>query len=134
MSTLNDPEAAISACVGHFYALALADDDLGPLFRKAIPDLAGHLQVIRDFWSHALLGTQRYSGSSYAAHVNLPIELKHFDRWLTLFEAAARKDLPADLTEKAMARARRMTESLRMGLFPFFDADGQPSRTPATGR
>jgi hemoglobin len=129
----NDPEAAISACVDHFYSPALADEALGPMFREAIPDLAEHLQVIRNFWSHALLGTQRYSGSSYAAHVHLPIELEHFERWLTLFETAARADLPAGLAEKAMKRARHMTASLRMGLFPFFDAEGQPSRTPVPG-
>ncbi len=130
MPMLNDPEAAISACVEHFYALALADEDLGPMFREAIPNLPEHLQVVRNFWSHALLGTQRYSGSPYAQHLHLPIELKHFDRWLTLFETAARADLPEDFAEKAMKRARNMTESMRMGMFPFIDAQGRPSRSP----
>jgi hemoglobin len=131
MQALEETEAAIAACVEDFYASALADPDLGPMFREAIDDLPAHLQVIRDFWSHALLGTRRYAGSPYPAHVKLPIEWPHFERWLTLFEAAARKDLPPALAERALARARHMTESLRVGLFPFHGPDGQPSRTPA---
>jgi hemoglobin len=130
MPTPNDPEASITACVDHFYDLALADADLGPMFREAIPNLPEHLQVIRNFWSQALLGTKRYAGSPYTQHLHLPIELKHFDRWLMLFETAARADLPEDLAEKAMKRARNMTDSMRMGMFPFFDAQGRPSRSP----
>src|SRR5215831_18900467 len=97
MQAHGDPEAAIAACVDNFYARALADEDLGPMFRAAIDDLPAHLQIIRNFWSHALLGTGRYSGSAYAAHAKLPIEWPHFERWLTLFEAAARQDLPPEL-------------------------------------
>jgi hemoglobin len=131
MHVQEDPEAAIAACVETFYARALADDALGPMFREAIDDLPAHLQVIRDFWSNALLGTKRYAGSAYAAHAKLPIEWPHFDRWLALFEAAARETLPAELAERALARARHMTQSFRVGLFPFHGPDGQPSRTPA---
>jgi hemoglobin len=131
MQAHEDPEAAIAACVENFYAAALADEALGPMFREAIDDLPAHLQVIRDFWSHALLGTKRYEGSAFGAHMKLPIEWPHFDRWLALFEAAAREHLPADLAERALARARHMTQSFRVGLFPFHGPDGQPSRTPA---
>jgi hemoglobin len=131
METPTDPETAIAICVDEFYAKALGDPMLGPMFVQAIPNLPDHLGVIRDFWTTHLLGAERYSGSPYQAHVRLPIEFAHFDRWLQLFEETAREILPAEMAERALKRARHMTQSMQVGMFPFFDAEGRPSRTPA---
>jgi hemoglobin len=130
-SATTDVETAIAACVDRFYAKAIDDPLLGPMFMEAIPNLPDHLGVIRDFWSNALLGTGRYRGSPYQAHVRLPIELEHFDRWLELFCETARESLPASYADRAIAKARHMTQSIRVGMFPFTLADGRPSRTPA---
>ncbi|MEJ1960068.1 MAG: group III truncated hemoglobin [Gammaproteobacteria bacterium] len=112
-------EKEISDLVDSFYARARAHPQLGPLFNGAIADWPDHLRVIRDFWSGALLGTERYKRHAYPAHVNLPIRLEHFDQWLELFREAARETLPEEAAVRAIARAEHMTESFRRGLFPF---------------
>jgi len=123
-------EQQIAAMVRRFYDAARADDSLGPLFNAAVLEWDFHIDRVADFWSHVLLGTNRYKGFPFPAHRDLPIELAHFDRWLELFGAAADETLPADAAQKAKARAAHMTEAFRCGLFPFFGADGRPARHP----
>jgi len=57
-------EIAISDCVQRFYAKGLADPLLGPIF-SAIPDLPAHLEIIKNFWSRSLLGTERSTGCEF---------------------------------------------------------------------
>jgi hemoglobin len=122
-------EAAIGCCVERFYQKGLADPLLGPVF-SAIEDLNGHLEIIKNFWSRALLGTERYQGQPYAAHVNLPIELEHFESWLGLFAETARETLPEPQAGQAIAIAGHISQCFQAGLFPFTGTDGKPSRVP----
>lgn len=123
-------EAAIRACVKRFYEKGDADALLGPIFAKAIPELEPHLDIVANFWSHALLGTTRYQGTPFGVHVNLPIEPEHFGRWLALFVETARETMPEPLATTAVARAAHMTQCFQSGLFPFKDAQGRPSKVP----
>jgi hemoglobin len=127
---MDENEKAISTCVREFYAAARRDSVLGPLFEATIQDWDEHLRIIENFWSNALLGTGRYKGFPFPAHMNLPVELAHFERWLELFERSAQATLPADLASKAMAKAQHMSTSFKAGIFPFTDAQGRPSRLP----
>lgn len=112
-------EALIAAMVRRFYDLSLADDVLGPMFRATIDDFEEHYGIVQDFWSHALLGTDRYKrGTPYVHHTKLKVEEVHFERWMKAFTQAVEEVLPAALAEPAMKRARHMTESFRMGLLP----------------
>jgi hemoglobin len=112
-------EADIRALVLRFYALSLADDLLGPMFRETIADFDEHYGVVQDFWSHALLGTSRYQrGTPYAHHVHLRVEPAHFDRWTAAFSQAARETLPPAAAELALKRAEHMTKSFKMGMLP----------------
>jgi hemoglobin len=130
-SVANDAaEAAIRACVKRFYEKGDADPLLGPIFAKSIAELEPHLEIVANFWSHALLGTTRYQGTPFGVHVNLPVEPEHFRRWLALFVETAEETMPSDLAAAAIARAEHMTQCFQSGLFPFKDADGRPSRTP----
>jgi len=124
-------EAAIRACVNRFYEKGGADPLLGPIFAKTIAEMEPHLEIVSNFWSHALLGTTRYQGTPFGVHVNLPIEFEHFGRWLSLFKEAARETMPEALASVAIARADHMTQCFQSGLFPFKDAEGRPSRVPA---
>jgi hemoglobin len=124
-------EAAIRACVKRFYEKGDSDPLLGPIFAKSIPELAAHLEIVENFWSHALLGTTRYQGTPFGVHVNLPVEPEHFARWLTLFVEAAKETMPDALAAAAIARAEHMTQCFQSGLFPFKDAEGRPSKVPA---
>jgi len=122
-------EVAISTCVRAFYDKGLADPLLGPIF-GAIPELDHHLDVIANFWSKSLLGTDRYQGHPFAVHVALPVEPEHFARWLELFTEAARENLPPAEAEQAIAKATHMSQCFQGGLFPFTGTDGKPSRLP----
>ncbi len=124
-------EAAIRACVKRFYEKGGADDLLGPIFENSIHELEPHLEIVANFWSHALLGTTRYQGTPFGVHVNLPVEPEHFGRWLALFSEAAKETMPEGLAAAAIARAEHMTQCFQSGLFPFKDAEGRPSRVPA---
>jgi hemoglobin len=112
-------EQQIADLVRSFYDRARAHPELGPLFNDAVSDWEDHLRIIRDFWSHVLLGTDRYKRHAYPAHVNLPIRREHFDQWLEMFRVAAHETLPQETSSRAIARAERMTASFRCGLFPF---------------
>jgi hemoglobin len=129
--TTADLEQAIATCVREFYDKARQDPMLGPVFAHMIRDWDAHLTIVQNFWSRALLGTERYQGSPFTVHAHLPIEPEHFTRWLTLFEETAKATLPPDLAEKASAKANHMAVSFKAGIFPFVDAEGRPSRHPA---
>lgn len=111
-------EAAIERCVRLFYDKAHADDLLAPVMRAGIVDFERHVATVCDFWSRALLGTERYQGKAYLAHVGMPIRPEHFDRWLELFEEAAVVELPPAQANFAIDKAHHMAKSFMAGLFP----------------
>ena len=121
-------EEAIGLCVRSFYARAQKDPLLAPVFAASIADWEHHLKKIQDFWSRALLGTERYSGFPFPAHLQLPVEPEHFSRWMALFEATAQETLSPALAEKAVEKARHMSTCFQAGIFPFTDKDGKMSR------
>ncbi|NML26920.1 group III truncated hemoglobin [Zoogloea dura] len=109
-------EAHLEALVRGFYTRARQDPVLGPVFAVAVTDWEHHLQVVTDFWSRILLGSQRYFGSPYTAHMRLPLQPAHFDRWLALFREAAADFLPPDAAVTAVAKAEMMAASFKAGL------------------
>jgi hemoglobin len=112
-------EEQIAALVDRFYALSLEDDLLGPMFRATITDFPAHYRIVEDFWSHALLGTDRYQrGTPYSHHGHLRVEEIHFDRWNAAFTAAAHETLPPDAAALALKRAAHMTMSFKVGMLP----------------
>ena len=112
-------EEHLARLVQVFYERARAHPGLGPLFNTAVADWEHHLGIVQDFWSHALLGTQRYTSHPYPVHLGLPIRREHFGQWLDLFRPAALETLPGDAAARAIARAELMAASFRAGLFPF---------------
>ena len=125
-----DAEARITRLVVRFYEIGRSHAVLGPLFEAAIGDWDDHIRIVADFWSRSLLGTDRYRGNVFSPHMRLPVEAGHFDQWLTVFRQAAAETLPPALAQQAMARAAHMTESIKVGLFPYRDAEGNPTRKP----
>jgi hemoglobin len=121
-------EEQIDQLVRKFYDRARQEERLGPLFANMVSDWEGHFKIVQDFWSHILLGTGRYKGSPFPPHTRMPIELDHFDRWLTLFRQTAVEVLPPEAAALAVSRAEHMTKSFRMGLFPWAGPDGKDIR------
>lgn len=123
-------EQAIRECVEKFYVKAVRDPLLAPVFKGRIPNWNEHMTLIQSFWSKALLGTDRYNGHAFPVHMRMPVEPEHFDRWLELFEEAARETLRPEHADAAMAKARHMSYCMQTGIFPFKDKQGRPARLP----
>lgn len=109
-------EAMIHDLVHGFYARVREDGLLGPIFAKHIVDWPPHLERMCAFWSSVALMSGRYHGRPMAQHLPLPIDARHFDRWLGLFEATARDLCPPVAADHFIERARRIAESLELGI------------------
>ncbi len=109
-------EAMIARLVRAFYAVARRDEMLGPIFAARIADWPAHFERMEAFWSSVMLMSGRYHGQPMAAHADLPIDAAHFDRWLELFEATARALCPPAAADAFLERARRIAQSLELGV------------------
>ncbi|MEX1036426.1 MAG: group III truncated hemoglobin [Sneathiella sp.] len=109
-------EAMIETLVHSFYARIREDALLGPIFGERIADWDTHLQKMCIFWSSVTLLTGEYHGQPMVKHVFLPVDSRHFDRWLSLFEETAREVCPAPAAEYFMDRARRIASSFELGI------------------
>ena len=101
-------EAMIERLVRGFYDKVRSDAVLAPVFDSKIKDWEPHLAQMCAFWSSVALMTGRYHGTPMVKHAPLPVDADHFDRWLELFEATARRALSA-------ARRQRISSSARGG-------------------
>lgn len=119
-------EAHIADLVRRFYGKAAADPELQAIFDATIDDWDAHHRVVENFWSHALLQTDRYHGTPYPVHARLHLKLEHFDRWLALFRETAVEVLPAEAAGRAIAKAEQMAEGFKHGMF--FDYNPGKSR------
>jgi hemoglobin len=109
-------EPLIECLVRRFYAKVREDALLAPIFDARIADWELHLQRMCAFWSSVALMSGRYHGTPMPKHLPLPVDASHFDRWLTLFEQTAREVCPPDAASHFIERARRIAESLEMGI------------------
>jgi hemoglobin len=109
-------DALIGRLIDEFYARVRADDLLGPIFERRITDWGPHLQRMRDFWSSVALMSGRYHGTPMMAHLPLPVDGAHFDRWLALFETCAEELCPPAAAAHFIERARRIAASLELAI------------------
>jgi hemoglobin len=109
-------EAMTDRLVRHFYGKIRDDKVLGPIFEARIQDWEPHLQRMCAFWSSVALMSRRYHGSLMAKHAPLPVDATHFDRWIALFEEAAHEICPPEAEAHFVERARRIAESLKLGV------------------
>lgn len=96
---------AITAVVGKFYELVLADDSLAPFFEDVDLKRLKRQQV--QFLSQAFGGPARYRGRGMKeAHANLSIEQHHFDSVAAHLIAAMQElGVPQDLIDEVVAIA-----------------------------
>jgi hemoglobin len=109
-------EAMISALVVTFYAQVRKDPLIGPIFEAKVDDWSHHLEKLCAFWSSVVLMSGRYHGQPMRAHVPLPVERAHFERWLEIFEMTARNMCPPAAADIFIDRARRIADSLELGI------------------
>jgi len=109
-------EAMIERLVRGFYARVRADELLGPVFESRIADWEPHLRGMFAFWSSVALHSGVYHGDPMSRHVALPVDARHFDRWLALFTETARGLCPPAAAALFVDRAHRIARSLEMGV------------------
>lgn len=109
-------EPMIARLVDAFYDRVRADPLLGPVFAERISDWRPHLEQMRLFWSSVALMSGVYHGRPMPKHLPLPVDARHFDRWLELFEATAAEVCPPPAAAHFIERARRIAESLELGI------------------
>lgn len=109
-------ESMIERLVRDFYARIREDALLGPIFDARIQDWEPHLQRMCSFWSSVVLSSGVYHGQPMRMHLPLPVEGRHFDHWLELFEQTARELFSEQIADYFLERARRIATSLEMGI------------------
>lgn len=109
-------EAMIDRLVRAFYGKVRLDPMLGPIFEARVEDWEHHFQTLGAFWSAVTLGTGAYLGTPMQKHIGLPVDSRHFDRWLTLFGETAIAICPPDAARVFLERAMRIAESLELAI------------------
>lgn len=123
-------DAVLTRLVHAFYDRVRRDPTLGPIFAERISDWEPHLARMVAFWSSVALMTGRYHGSPMRAHLPLPVERAHFDRWLELFAQAARETCPPRGAAHVMERAERIAASIHGAIVDRRDGHGLSSTPP----
>lgn len=101
--------------VDTFYGKVREDQLIGPVFDERIKDRwPQHLAKMYTFWQTVLLGEHTYYGSPFPPHANLPVEKKHFDRWLSLFYATIEELFKGEKADEARWRADKMAAMFQM--------------------
>ena len=109
-------EKIIRALVHGFYAKVREDDLLGPIFADRISDWGPHLERMVAFWSSVALMTGGYFGRPVLAHIGLPVEWTHFERWLSLFRETAHEVCSPAGAAHVIERAERIAQSLHFAV------------------
>ena len=108
--------ALIDRLVRTFYGKVRQDEVLAPVFNERIADWEPHLLRMGEFWSSVALMTGIYHGRPMQKHLPLPVDARHFDRWLRLFREAAHEVCPAVAAAHFIRGAERIAQSLEMGI------------------
>lgn len=104
----------ISKLLRHFYADVSQDPLIGPIFNAQIKDWKGHLEIIASFWEALIGGPRNYSRPMPMRHARLQLSEEHFERWLFLWQANCRTQLPADAAQEMIHLARQIGQRLRI--------------------
>ncbi|MBV9490191.1 MAG: group III truncated hemoglobin [Verrucomicrobia bacterium] len=97
----------------HFYADVRQDPLIGPIFNAQITNWSEHLAIIASFWETLLGAARTYSGPMPMMHLPLGLQPEHFERWLFLWQANCRAQLPADAAGEMISLARHLGQRLQ---------------------
>ena len=101
----------IKLLVDDFYGRVRKDDLLADIFNGVIGDQwTVHLTKMYTFWQTILLQEHTYYGSPFPPHAKLPVEKKHFERWILLFHGTLDEHFIGKVAEEAKWRSERMAE------------------------
>ena len=105
-------KADIKKFVDGFYDRVKEDSLLSPVFVSKIAEEAwpAHLERMYDFWNAILFAETGFNGNPMQKHMSLPIEEKHFNRWLHLFRATIDELYEGPKAEEAKTRAASIAQ------------------------
>ncbi len=109
-------DAMIRSVVHAFYDAARRDPWLGPVFESRVEDWPAHLARMCSFWASVTLGSGEYHGRPMPMHMPLPVDGRHFDRWLALFAETVHAHCSAPAAARFLAAAGRIAQSLELGI------------------
>ena len=119
--------ADIKVLVDHFYGKVREDDLLAVVFYERIKNKwPEHLEKMYRFWETVLLGNHTYQGSPFAPHANLPVEKRHFERWIALFYQTIDDNFIGEVAQEAKWRAGKMAEMFLNKIEYFRNSDSSP--------
>lgn len=99
----------IRQLVDSFYNSVRVDELIGPIFNTVIQDnWQVHLEKMYAFWQTVLLGEHTYYGTPFPPHAKLPVEQRHFDRWLLLWQQTVDSLFTGPKADEAKWRADKM--------------------------
>ena len=101
----------IELLLATFYEKVKKDDIIGYIFNDiAKVNWEHHIPIICDFWETLLLGATSYSKNAMQVHYVLnrkvPLEEKHFQRWLQLFNETVDDLFTGDIAVMAKTKAK----------------------------
>ena len=101
----------VKMMVDTFYGKVRADELIGPIFNDRIKDRwPEHLNKMYTFWQTVLLGEHTYFGAPFPPHAKMPIEHKHFERWLQLFNSTVDELFTGEKADEAKWRGNKMAQ------------------------
>lgn len=105
-----ETRADIEFFIKAFYERVKTDATIGIIFTRVVQmDWAHHIPLIVNFWESILLDNPVYSRNAMSVHYDLnkkyPLEKKHFDAWLQLFNETLDELFSGPVTELAKKRA-----------------------------
>jgi hemoglobin len=119
--------ADIKLLVDTFYDKVREDELLTDIFNGVIKNRwPQHLEKMYRFWQTILLAEHTYYGSPFAPHAHLPIEAKHFERWIELFYSAIDELFEGEKAVEAKWRAKKMAEMFLLKIEYYKERDSKP--------
>jgi hemoglobin len=104
----------IGNLLSHFYADVRQDALIGPIFNAQIKDWPRHLEIIASFWETLIGGPRTYARPMPMKHVPLNLKEEHFERWLFLWQANCRAELPIGPAQEMIVLANHIGDKLRL--------------------
>jgi hemoglobin len=98
----------------YFYADVRQDPLIGPIFNAQIKDWNHHLEIIASFWETLIGGQSTYARPMPMKHLQLGLREEDFERWLFLWQANCRAQLPSDVAKEMIDLADHIAHRLRM--------------------
>lgn len=103
IQNLND----IKQMVDSFYDKVNKDNELSYIFNDfAKVNWQKHLPIMYAFWNKILFSQGDYKGNPFEKHIPLPVESKHFDRWVEIFIENIDSQFQGEKAEEVKMRAQ----------------------------